>query len=151
MAYQHLLCTQFKLATNRKESTEVWNEEEKLSSYNTYHIAHWSLSENNQNEIYYYTKTHIIRDDTLNLITSYLNNKRLDFPCHTVSLLYQHYTDNIFWPVSRVLKLCKSDNLLSVAYRGGGGVKPPPPQIPKAPQNHAKLNPIVKTVKKCWI
>jgi len=30
---------------------------------------------------------------------------------------------------------------------GMGGLKTPPPQIPKAPQNRAKLNPIVKTVK----
>ena len=37
---------------------------------------------------------------------------------------------------------------------GGGrglGVQPPPPEIPKAFQNRAKLNPIVKTVKNCWI
>ena len=31
-----------------------------------------------------------------------------------------------------------------------GGFKPPP-EIPKALQNRAKLNPIVKTVKICWI
>ena len=30
-----------------------------------------------------------------------------------------------------------------------GGVQPPPPDIPKAHQNRAKLNPIVKTVKNC--
>jgi len=37
--------------------------------------------------------------------------------------------------------------------RGGGlGVQPSPsPEIPKALQNRAKLNPIVKTVKNCWI
>jgi len=36
---------------------------------------------------------------------------------------------------------------------GGGGVQnpPPPPEIPKALQNRAKLNPIVRTVKNCWI
>jgi len=38
-----------------------------------------------------------------------------------------------------------------VAYRGlgegGWGFKPPPLEIPKALQNRAKLNPIVKTVK----
>jgi len=35
---------------------------------------------------------------------------------------------------------------------GGGGVfHPPPPEIPKALQNRAKLNPIVKTVKNCRI
>jgi len=28
---------------------------------------------------------------------------------------------------------------------GDGGFKPPPPEIPKALQNRAKLNPIVKT------
>jgi len=28
---------------------------------------------------------------------------------------------------------------------------PPPPEIPKALQNRAKLNPIVKTVKNCCI
>ena len=38
-----------------------------------------------------------------------------------------------------------------VAYGGGGfGVfKPPPLEIPKALQNLAKLNPIVKTAKNC--
>ena len=34
---------------------------------------------------------------------------------------------------------------------GGWGVQnPPPPEIPKALQNRAKLTPIVKTVKNCW-
>jgi len=34
--------------------------------------------------------------------------------------------------------------------RGGVCVfKPPPPEIPKVLHNHAKLNPIVKTVKNC--
>ena len=43
--------------------------------------------------------------------------------------------------------------LNAVAYRGRGslGCSSPPPEIPKAFQNHAKLNPIVKTVKNCWI
>ena len=37
-----------------------------------------------------------------------------------------------------------------VAYRGGGlGCSNPLPKIPKALQNRAKLNPIVKTVKNC--
>jgi len=37
-----------------------------------------------------------------------------------------------------------------VAYRGGvEEFKPPPPEIPNALQNRAKLNPIVKTVKNC--
>ena len=41
----------------------------------------------------------------------------------------------------------------AVTYRGGVGLGEfkPPPEIPKALQNRAKLNPIVKTVKNCWI
>ena len=35
--------------------------------------------------------------------------------------------------------------------RGGWGVQPTPPEILKALQNRAKLNPIVKIVKNCWI
>jgi len=35
--------------------------------------------------------------------------------------------------------------------RGGFGVFKPPPEIPKALQNCAKLNLIVKTVKNYWI
>ena len=31
---------------------------------------------------------------------------------------------------------------------GGWGAQAPSPEIPKAPKNRAKLNPIVKTVKK---
>jgi len=45
-------------------------------------------------------------------------------------------------------------SLCTVAYRGGkfgGSNHPPPPEIPKSLQNRAKLNPIVKTVKNCWI
>ena len=34
---------------------------------------------------------------------------------------------------------------------GGRGVQNPPSEIPKALQNRAKLDPIVKTVKNCWI
>ena len=43
--------------------------------------------------------------------------------------------------------------VVSVAYRGGVWVvqNPPPAEIPKALQNRAKLNPIVRTVKNCWI
>jgi len=33
--------------------------------------------------------------------------------------------------------------------RGGWGVQTPPHEIPKALQNRAKLNPIVKIVKNC--
>jgi len=45
---------------------------------------------------------------------------------------------------------------LSGRGAGGGGLggrqpPPPPPEIPKALQNRAKLNLIVKTVKKWWI
>jgi len=43
----------------------------------------------------------------------------------------------------------EDDSLWSVAYRGGLGGSNPLPEIPKALQNRAKLNPIVKTVKNC--
>ena len=46
-------------------------------------------------------------------------------------------------------QLCRS-YVWQWCTEGGLGVQPPP-QIPKALQNHAKLNPIVKTVKNCWI
>ena len=40
----------------------------------------------------------------------------------------------------------------TVTYPGGGwGVQTTSPKIPKALQNRAKLNPIVKTVKNWWI
>ena len=42
----------------------------------------------------------------------------------------------------------------TVAYRGGGvgGFNPPPPpEIPEALHNRAKLNPVVKTDKNCSI
>ena len=42
-----------------------------------------------------------------------------------------------------------SSLLFTVAYRGGGWGFKPSPEIPKALQNGAKLNPIVKTVKNC--
>ena len=44
-------------------------------------------------------------------------------------------------------------NLHQRRTEGGGvwGVQTPPPEILRALQNRAKLNPIVKTVKNCWI
>ena len=47
----------------------------------------------------------------------------------------------------------KDWNTISGVARGGGFNSPPPKKkkIPKALQNRAKLNPIVKTVKNCWI
>ena len=48
-------------------------------------------------------------------------------------------------------KLMKIKMQLWRTEGGLGGSDYPPPEIPKALQNRAKLNPIVKTVKKCWI
>ena len=49
-----------------------------------------------------------------------------------------------------VIRPAKFEGLRAVAYRGGvWGVQPPVPEILKALQNRAKLNPIVKTVKNC--
>jgi len=42
-------------------------------------------------------------------------------------------------------------HVLAVAYRQGVWGVQTPPEIPKALQNHAKLNPIVKSVKKYGI
>ena len=52
------------------------------------------------------------------------------------------------WPVTIPGATTMYQN--TVAYRGGGilGVQTPP-EIPKALQNRAKLNPTVKTVKNC--
>jgi len=55
----------------------------------------------------------------------------------------------LFYEISVENSFCRRQ---PVAYRSGGlGVQPPPPvtEIPKALQNRAKLNPIVKTVKNC--
>ena len=51
---------------------------------------------------------------------------------------------------------CGPDTVLSNGYtqwrsEGEFGVQLPTPEIPKALQNRAKLNSIVKTVKNCWI
>jgi hypothetical protein len=40
---------------------------------------------------------------------------------------------------------------VSLVFATEEGFKPPPPEIPKALQNRAKLNPVVKSVKNCWI
>jgi len=44
---------------------------------------------------------------------------------------------------------CLTISGLRMQWRTEGGFKSPP-EIPKALQNRAKLNPIVKTVKNCW-
>ena len=70
------------------------------------------------------------------------------------------FTCVIIWPAEcinsrEITAVTESSVWLSidpVAYRGGrrlGGSNLP--EIPKALQNRAKLNPIVKTVKICWI
>ena len=67
-----------------------------------------------------------------------------------MSLLTAVYMPLLILTLSRL-------NLYYIQWRteGGGGVfkhtHTPPPEIPKALQNRAKLNPIVKTVKNCWI
>ena len=44
-----------------------------------------------------------------------------------------------------------AQSIYPVAYRGGGWGVQTPSEIPMALQNGAKLNPIMKTVKNCWI
>ena len=61
----------------------------------------------------------------------------LVFPCIIPPMLYTHLHLN-------------TTIFTTVAYLGGGPpFNPPPPEIPKALQNCAKLNPIVKTDKNC--
>jgi len=57
------------------------------------------------------------------------------------------FTQLIDWFIMVFVSTC-------VQWRTEGGfwgLQPPHPEIPKALQNRAKLNPIVKTVKNCWI
>jgi len=57
---------------------------------------------------------------------------------------------NEFW-TAEIQSLCTYHGYDN-QWRTDGGVSevhPPPPEIPKALQNRAKLNPIVKTVKNC--
>ena len=57
----------------------------------------------------------------------------------------------IFFELSVCDYKSHGDSRFTVAYRGGFGVFNPPPEILKALQNRAKLNPIVKILKNCWI
>jgi hypothetical protein len=72
----------------------------------------------------------------------------LDSDC-TTALLMAHDAENLFLIYVNTV-VCSG-----VPTEGGGGVgvfpPPPPPEIPKALQNRAKLNPIVKIVKNYWI
>ena len=51
--------------------------------------------------------------------------------------------------VDKYFNLLKPSGYQWLTEGGGFGVFKPPPEIPKALQNRAKLNPIVKTVKNC--
>ena len=78
------------------------------------------------------------------------------FPCHIVWLrrsvnrkymiTVNKHSDKLIWR-----ERFREPRVETVAYRGGWGVHPPPPEIPKALENRAKLKPIVKNVKNCWI
>ena len=69
------------------------------------------------------------------------------------SVSFAHLCEKRYWNLIQYLlqndKYEMNNDLYSVQWRteggGGGG------EIPKALQNSAKLNPIVKTVKNCWI
>ena len=65
------------------------------------------------------------------------------------------------WSISEIMLRRKTEfprnkkicTAMSSGVPRGGGVQSRtlPPEIPKALQNRAKLNPTVKTVKNCWI
>jgi len=44
---------------------------------------------------------------------------------------------------------CSEQIMIVANWEGVGGLTPPPPEIPKALQNCAKLKPIMKTAKNC--
>jgi hypothetical protein len=112
-----------------------------------------------------YTSSHYnVRTDTLPLPLFYNNKKagagRLQLHGHMWFLLWKNDWGAEFFLTAPALvdpTYTNTGRLYSkpVVYRGGwGGVylNPPPfPDIPKALQNSAKLNLIVKTVKNCWI
>ena len=51
--------------------------------------------------------------------------------------------------VRTLLSFCDVSTGSGIRGGGLGCSNPPPPEIPEALQNRAKLNPIVKTVKNC--
>jgi len=69
-----------------------------------------------------------------------------------------HYCNVIHYKkgtaVTQWLRCCATNQKVAVSIPTGVSGVPrgfKPPEIPKALQNHAKLNPIVKTIKNCWI
>jgi len=82
-----------------------------------------------------------------------------DDTCQLITIIMEY---NIFWKLViteiNCTLLCSREpaahlytQIDSGVPRGDFGVQPPHPEIPKALKNRAKLNPIVKTVKDCWI
>ena len=76
--------------------------------------------------------------------TSYLTE-------NTLRANYRQQPFNVAWEIIDVY--CKNHKCGGDQWRTEGGLgcsnHPPPPEIPKALQNRAKLKPIVKTVKNC--
>ena len=74
------------------------------------------------------------------------------FACYTaISHIRQLLSDSGIQAVSLTARSF-GDNCVVLQWRTEGvfgAFKPPPREIPKALQNRAKLNPIVKTVKNC--
>ena len=68
------------------------------------------------------------------------------------SICFMHFNKrNIIWVERKFYNHFLNQPVHPVAYRVGGLVCSTPSEIPKALQNPAKLNPIVKTVNYCWI
>ena len=68
-------------------------------------------------------------------------------------ILYLYIFSKICTETTRFIKLWQEWPVLYIngVPRGGFGCSNTPPEIPKALQNRTKLNPILKTVKHCWI
>jgi hypothetical protein len=110
-----------------------------------------------------YTSSHYnVRTDTLPLPLFYNNKKagvgRLQLHGYMWFLLWKNdWGAELFLTAPALVDpmYTNTGRLYSkpvVYWEGGFGLfKLPSPEIPKARQNSAKLNPAVKTVKNCWI
>jgi len=78
----------------------------------------------------------------------------LDYPLVALSELFgsELFTIKYDMSVNNTTFILYTMVYSGVPREGGFGVfNPPSPKFPKALQNRAKLNPIVKTIKNCWI
>jgi len=87
---------------------------------------------------------------TIHLVTVFVNNQldaQFFFLYSFIPILYMFQVTNCSSSGESIVS--KRLQVYSGTKRDGGFQPPPPPEIQKALQNCAKLNPIVKNVKNC--